>query len=123
MKMTSFAATVPATFSGMVAAQLPGLAEYGTSWPIVAASLVGAVTAIPDLPQNTRIKVAAAVVLALFFGALGAPVAGEYVATKFGIGHAALPLLLALLMAHFAHDVFRPVIAALLGFLSKKGDK
>lgn len=127
MKATtaSIAASAPATAaSSVIALQMPGLAQYGTSWPIVGAALLGAVLALPDLPQKTKAGVAAAVMFAFVLGALGGPIVEQYVSDEFGFSHRAITLLIPFCMAYFANDTFRQAIRDIAARLAgKKGGK
>lgn len=124
MKATAaLISTSVATAAATQATESFGLAEYGTSWPIIIMAIIGAITAIPDFGPKTRKAVAGGMVLALSVGALGGPVAAEYVGSEGYIDHPALPLLFALLLAHFANDLLHGIVDYVLGIIAKRSSK
>ena len=97
---------------GAAVADASRLSDYGTSWPVVIAAVIGAITALPEIEEKTRRAISASLVFGLSLGALGGPVAAGYLEHQQGVAHPAIPLLLALLIGHFANDVFSPLIGA-----------
>lgn len=119
----SFTATISTAAATAVSAWTASLSEYGTSLPVLVVALIGAITALPELSERPRKALLGALVFGLAVGALGAPVAAEYLDVERGISHPAIPLLLALLLGHFANDIFRPVVAAVSAAVAKRISK
>lgn len=114
---TALAMTGAATLGTAVASS--GLAEYDLSWLIIAAAAVGAATAIPGFLGKGRPAIVSGVAFGFGLGALGGPVAADWLSVKWSITHALAPALLAFLLAHFAYNDLHRIVDWFIGHLVK----